>query len=76
LSLKKIDVLSNKARKRKLTNLKQNSTDKENFPEREERGQVRDIIGKSVGVSGKTVDKFNTSRGMLQSLLMIYTLEK
>ena len=58
MGLKKKSILDKKAQKRKLTNLKQNSTDKENFPEREEKGQVRDIIGKNVGVSGKTVDKF------------------
>ena len=48
MGLKKKSILDKKAQKRKLTNLKQNSTDKENFPEREEKGQVRDIIGKNV----------------------------
>ena len=31
---------------------------KENLPEANEKGQVRDLIGKDAGCSGKTVDKF------------------
>ena len=48
-------IYDRQARERMQETLKQNSTAKENLPERT-HGQSRDMAGKALGVSGKTVD--------------------
>jgi len=65
LAMKKHDFLSERAKSKSLSNLKQfqgteneHSADVENLPPREDQGKVRDLIGKDAGCSGKTVDKF------------------
>ncbi len=42
-----------KADARKLANLKQNSTDVDQGPAREEEGRSRDAVGQTLGCSGK-----------------------
>lgn len=50
------EVVKEKARLRKLSTLKNNDVDKENFPQ-QEKGQTRDIVAEKVGIgSGKTYE--------------------
>ena len=56
LGLKKESILADKAEKRMKAG--KNIDPEENLPQGSRDPQVRDIIGKSAGVSGKTVDKF------------------
>jgi hypothetical protein len=62
LAMKKHAFLSERAKSKSLSNLKQfqgteneQSTDVENLPPREDQGKVRDLIGKDAGVS-KTME--------------------
>lgn len=48
------EIESERAKRRKEANLKQNSTDTENFPARENKGEARDLAAQKVGISGRT----------------------
>ena len=54
--MKKHGFLSDRAEERKWSGKKVDL--EESLPEANEKGQVRDLIGKDAGCSGKTVDKF------------------
>ena len=55
IELERIESI--RAEERQKYMLKQNSTAKENFPERNEFGQVRDIVAKYFGMSGKQYER-------------------